>query len=864
MNMSKNQQTEMKPGPFSRTPESTVGLSPGPTRQEFEHVVTLMRQHRYTDAEVFARKITQRFPALGLAWKIFGTSLLLQGKTNESLEPMQRAAELIPRDPDVHLNLGVIFYDLGRFGDAETNFRTALAIKPDYANGHNNLGNALRSLRRLGEAEASFRRALAIKPDFAEAQSNLGHTLRDQGRLDEAEACYRRALEIKPDFAEAQSNLGHILRDQGRLDEALVRYRLALKAKGDWKEALRRLTNPLILHTGMVLDPLYPGKNLDKARMQPFTFGDQEKHLQTLPASSASGPGVVKKQRIILIYPPPYQIPSHDETMMGMPFGPPKDPSDRDMDGDFRTITYGLLTIAAQARRAGYSVSIYNLATCPWTDLVKLVAETEADVYGISAFTANRRGMGAVASLIRQYHPHAHITVGGPFVTALPLETVRYYRDIDTAVIGEGEETFMELLAYLDAGRPVAGIPGIAWRNGQEITIEPRRPRINDLDGLASPFDYFSSNIVMTSRGCPGNCSFCGSFTTWGRKLRFHSAESTLDTFKKALATLPVPYLAIKDDTFTAHRQRAIAICDAIIESKLNFLWSCDTRVDYLDDELLRKMRLTGCQMISLGVESGSPDILKRMNKKTTPEMVLEATRMAKKYGMFVRYYMILINRGETPETIRQSIDLIKAGRPNDYAFSALTFFPGTEDWAILCAKQDLAPDIFFNNDFQSLDVSKNRSKDYNHVHLYTQCGIGAINGFKYTVEEREAVIARLPHVPVTYVELANAYYQAGRYDEATAALHRAQELGFPISNIIDNLQACIYAARGDIGSALHLLEKACQIFPAPVIKKNLATLRALADSPAQARDKQILLNDSILALDFSWQKSDTPCLSTL
>ena len=542
-----------------------------------------------------------------------------------------------------------------------------------------------------------------------------------------------------------------------------------------------------------------------------------------------------------------------------MPFGPPRDKNERELDGDFQTITYGLLTIAAEARRAGHEVSIYNLATTPWQDVVELVAKTEAEVYGISAFTANRRGMGAVAALIRQQHPQAHITVGGPFITALPLDTLRYYRDIDTAVIGEGETTFMELLDCVGSGRKAEGIPGTAWRNGEEIVLGTARPRIMDLNTLASPFDYFTSYIVMTSRGCPSRCTFCGSFTTWGKKLRFHSVESTLEIFRKALARLPVPFLAVKDDTFTAHRRRTLEICDAIIESKMNFIWSCDTRVDSLDDELLYKMRLAGCQMLSLGVESGSPEILKTMRKETTPEMVLEATRSAQKYGMHIRYYMILINRGETSESIRMSNELVKTGRPSRYYYSPLSFFPGTEDWEILREKQGLTADIFFNNDFKELNVVINRKQDLQHVLTHVQTDIGTLDGFDYTLEEREAVAARLPQLHCAHVELANAYFCAGRLDEAEAALDRAEALNFPIDAIIHNQRACIALARNEADNALALLERAIQHYPHPVVMKNIAHLQAWAAAPVHSRGKPPALNDSVQACDFKSQiKSDS------
>jgi radical SAM superfamily enzyme YgiQ (UPF0313 family) len=562
-------------------------------------------------------------------------------------------------------------------------------------------------------------------------------------------------------------------------------------------------------------------------------------------------PCIIKKLRIVLIYPPPWQMPSPGDPPMGMPFGPPLNRDDRDLDEDFQQITYGLLTIAAQAKRAGHDVSIHNASTFLWRDMVALIAGAEADIFGISAFTANRRGMGAVAALIRQHHPHAHITVGGPFITALPLETLRHFQDIDTAVIGEGEDTFMELLECIGSGRPTVGIPGTAWRNGEEVFLGPTRPRIKNLDTLASPFDHFTSHIVMTSRGCPSRCTFCGSFTTWGTKLRFHSVESCLDIFNKALARLSVPFIAIKDDTFTAQRRRAIAVCDAIIESKMNFLWSCDTRVDSLDDELLFKMRMAGCQRISFGVESGSPQILESIHKKTTPEMVLEITRAAQKYGMHIRFYMIIGNRGETPETIQQSIDLIKLARPSYFTFSYLSFYPGTEEWEILREQQGMTPDVFFTNDFKELSVATNRTKEWDYVLLQIKCDIGKLDGFGYTVEEREASAGLLPNLHSVHTDLANAYFRAGRLDEAASALNRAEELGFPIRGLLYNQRACIALARNEVGGALTLLDQAIRCHPHRIVIKNLQNLRTWADTPLALRGKPPMLNDSIQAGDF-------------
>ena len=557
---------------------------------------------------------------------------------------------------------------------------------------------------------------------------------------------------------------------------------------------------------------------------------------------------MLKRPRVVLIYPPPWcMAPEGTPQPTGMPFGAPTDDPDPDLSGDAEIMTYGLLTIAAEARRAGYEVRIINAFRMRWPQVEALIAACDAEVFGISAFTVNRRGLAAVARLIREKHPAAHITAGGPFVTALPRETLQHMPEIDSVVIGEGETTFLELLECLGQGRSVAGLAGTGWRDASGPRLGPPRPRIDHLETLASPFDYFTSPIVMTSRGCPSKCTFCGSFTTWGRKLRFLPVETCVELFSRALSRLPLPFLLIKDDTFTADRRRAMAICDAIIERGLHFVWSCDSRVDSVDDALLHKMRLAGCQLISFGVESGSPEILGRIGKRTTPEMVLEATRAARRYGIHVRYYMMMGNRGETPETLQESVELIRAGRPDTYLFSALSLYPGTEEWTLFKAGGQADDSLFFNSDFFELSVLNQRKAAGDHVLLHLQCAVGQPNGFEPTLEERAEVVARIPQHAMAHAELARACYKAGRFDEALQALDAAAALDCPVPFVLDNLRACIALAQGEVDAALRQMEDNAQRHGLPSLTDNLQRLRHWAALPAGLRGAPPRLNDFVL-----------------
>jgi len=228
--------------------------------QETNRLINLFGQKRYAEAESLARDMTESFPQYGFGWKALGATRYLLGRTAESLDPIKRAATLLPADAGVHNSLGNILKDLGRLKEAEASYRRALAINPEYAEAHGNLGNILRDRGRLDEAQASYRRALEINPEFASAYSNLGNTLKDLGRLEEAEANCRKALEIKPNFADAYNNLGNTLKDLGRLEEAEANYRRALEINPECAEA----------HSNLLFSMNYAdchrSRNLEEAR----------------------------------------------------------------------------------------------------------------------------------------------------------------------------------------------------------------------------------------------------------------------------------------------------------------------------------------------------------------------------------------------------------------------------------------------------------------------------------------------------------------------------------------------------------------------------------------------------------------------
>src|SRR5262249_30056349 len=157
---------------------------------------------------------------------------------------------------------------------------------------------------------------------------------------------------------------------------------------------------------------------------------------------------------------------------------------------------YGLFALGAQALRAGHHVKVMNLSAFPWAQVEKVVASLDADLYGMSCWTANRRGVALTAEALRRAHPKAHIVVGGPHATPLAREMLAHPPAIDPVALGESEPAFLELIERLGDGRPTTGIAGTAWRDEGRVVVGPERASVGDLDTLASPHDYFDTHIV--------------------------------------------------------------------------------------------------------------------------------------------------------------------------------------------------------------------------------------------------------------------------------------------------------------------------------------------------------------------------------
>lgn len=516
--------------------------------------------------------------------------------------------------------------------------------------------------------------------------------------------------------------------------------------------------------------------------------------------------------RIALIYPPPWKIPAPGESVAALGVdGPPADYREGDLDADFFQTPYGLFSLGAQALRAGHQVKVLNLSGFSWTAVEEIVRNLDADLFGMSCWTANRRGVALLAAELKRRHPDVPVVIGGPHATPLAKEMLQHHRSIDLVCLGESDLTFLELIERLQAGVSTAGIPGTVYRSPTGVDQAAPRASIVDLDTLAPPHRYFDTHIVMTSRGCPWACTFCGAETSWGRGFRGHSVPYVLDTLELAVGRLSVKMVQIKDDTFTTNKKRVLELCRGIRQRKLSFLWSCDTRVDVLNEELLYEMRLAGCQRLSLGVESGSQQILDGIHKKITKQEIIEAAEMAKKFGIHVRFYMMLGNRGETAETFNETLAFLALARPHQYIFSCLSIYPGTKDFHDAEAGGWLERSAYFTADFQELKVPFDASEsDTRVLSDWFAENNGLRDYYLEGVDECRGILERLGEHAPAHLDLGGAYYRAGQLAQAEQHVRRALELGFPAPGLAYNYLAVMAYVRGDIaGMQAHFLSAA-------------------------------------------------------
>ena len=312
---------------------------------------------------------------------------------------------------------------------------------------------------------------------------------------------------------------------------------------------------------------------------------------------------------------------------------------------------------------------------------------------GITATTPLISNGLKIAEICKVFYPHTKIVFGGVHPTVL-TEEVLQDENVDYVVRGEGEETTKELLM----GRDPAEISGLSYKVRGKIVHNPRRPLIEDLDSLPPPayhllpmkkyypaigsYKRLPAMSIISTRGCPGKCTFC--YRIFGRKVRRRSAEKIMEEVRILQNQYGVREISFYDDTFTIHKREVERFCHSIMNENIDLTWSCFTRIDYVNEELLRLMKDSGCHLILFGIETSDEQILKNINKKMNLNRIRKIVAAARKIGIETRASYMLGNPGETEETIRKTMAFAKELDTDEVQFNITTAYPGTElfEWA--------------------------------------------------------------------------------------------------------------------------------------------------------------------------------------
>ena len=374
---------------------------------------------------------------------------------------------------------------------------------------------------------------------------------------------------------------------------------------------------------------------------------------------------------------------------------------ERGEDDDVKPIPIGLYYLGALLREEGHHVEIVNWykGDVGEEEIAAYLRKESPDIVGISIFNANRLGGMEVARIAKEVLPGVRVVAGGVGATFLWRHLLERYPFLDFVVIGEGEITFLEVVEAISDGKgedALLAIPGLALKVAGSPQRTGERAFIADLDSLPDPARYFTFQHVISSRGCPWACTFCGSPKFWKRKVRFHSARYFVGQLA-ALAAKGVSFFYVSDDTFTLDKKRVIEICKGIIDHGLDIRWQAISRVNCVDEEILYWMRLAGCVQISYGVESGSEKMRRFFNKKITAHEIERAFELTRSMGILPRAYFIYGSPGETSKTVRESVKLIHKIRPLAMVSYILDVYPGTKLYDDLKKKLKFSDDIWLN-----------------------------------------------------------------------------------------------------------------------------------------------------------------------
>lgn len=364
----------------------------------------------------------------------------------------------------------------------------------------------------------------------------------------------------------------------------------------------------------------------------------------------------------------------------------------------YRPSPLGILYLASYLKKhiPQITVDIIDGAMEGEKAIINKFKKMKPDLVGISVLTPSRHQSIKMAKIAKQYNSHSKVVLGGIHPTLMWQQMMERYPVIDFIIKGEGEVTLYELISKNNFKE----IEGLVWRQRKTIINNTDRPMIKNLDsipfpawGLINPLKYppWGQGIVdgidlekevrvpiIFSRGCMGTCTFCSTWRIW-KGYRYRSGKNVADEVEMLVKKYGVKHLVFQDDTLTGNRKEIMIFCQEIIKRKIKIAIFGTTRVDFVDEELLKLMKEAGFYKLSYGIESGSPKLLSSINKRTNLSQIKKAASLTKKAKIQVCALMMFGLPGETEKDRNLTNKLLQQIKPDEVGtIGEIWIFPGT------------------------------------------------------------------------------------------------------------------------------------------------------------------------------------------
>lgn len=348
---------------------------------------------------------------------------------------------------------------------------------------------------------------------------------------------------------------------------------------------------------------------------------------------------------------------------------------------------------------------------------IELILEKKPNILACSVATPAFNNTVKIVNQVKRVLKDIRVIAGGPHATLFPEDMI--FNGIDIVVRGEGEQTITELLGYFNGKVDISAISGISYRHNNRIVHNIDRLPIKNLDQIPFPaWEFFPiqkyesvfkkarlSLPVVTSRGCPGRCTFCykGIF---GSRFRIRSPESIIEEIIHLINNFNIEEFSIIDDCFTINAKRAMEFCDLLMKKNINIVWSLPAgiRVDTVSEELLIKLKASGCYRVGFGIETGNSEIMKSIKKGISLKQVTMAISLSKKVGLESTGNFMIGNLHETADTVNDTIRYAIKLDPDYAQFTRAIPFPGSEMYNTLSEEAKIISDNWDDYDYLSTD----------------------------------------------------------------------------------------------------------------------------------------------------------------